>query len=142
MASTRDRLNAGGEYVGTSVLWREDGRQRSRLFPSSAEAEAYRRMVECGTADTSPAARAAMTFYTFVMTIWLPSCGMAKNTVATIRSVMNTALKPLESRSLAWVASHRAEVQATIAASTRADHGQIYMTVKGAIVQTVALRFT
>jgi integrase len=139
MASTRDRINAQGQYVGTSVLWREDGKQRSRLFPSSAEAIAYRAKVECGTADTSPAARGAILFGVFVLTVWLPSCGKARRTVNTMRSAMANGLAPLANQTLAWVAQHRAEVQALIAADSSVDHGRLYMTVKGACEEAVAL---
>src|ERR1700691_3260448 len=139
MASTRDRINAQGEYVGTSVLWREEGRQRSRLFPSSAEAIAYRAKVECGTADTSPAARGAILFGVYVLTVYIPTCGKARRTVNTMRSAMANGLAPLAGQTLAWVASHRAEVQALIAADSSVDHGRLYMTVKGACDEAVAL---
>src|ERR1700691_465734 len=112
MASTRDRTDKSGQYVGTSVLWREDGKQRSRLFPSSAEAEAYRRKVECGTADTSPAAQGALLFGVFASTMYLPTCGKARRTINTMRSAMANGLAPLAGQTLAWVAQHRAEVQA------------------------------
>jgi integrase len=138
MASTRDRINAKG-YVGTSVLWREDGHQRSRLFPSSAEAEAYKRKIECGTADTSPAARGAIPFGEYVSTVYLPTCGKASNTIKTMRSAMACGLAPLAGQTLAWVASHRAEVQAIIAADASVDHGRLYLTVKGACDEAVAL---
>jgi integrase len=137
VASTQDRLNGKGEYNGTDVCWREDGKQRSRRFPSSAEAEAYRRKIECGTADVSPAARAARPFGDYVLNMWLPNAGLAPSTGRAVRSAMNNDLAPLADKTVAWVAQNRAEVQATIAASRRSDHGLLYMVVKCACDEAV-----
>jgi integrase len=136
MASTRTRTDKSGQYIGTSVLWREDGKQRSKLFPSSEEAQSFKLKVEAGVAST--AVHEALLFGAFVLTMWLPCAGLADSTGRGIRSAMANDLKPLASRTLAWVASHRAEVQAVIAASKRSDHGLLYMVVKLACDEAVA----
>jgi integrase len=135
-ASCQDRTNRRtGKYAGTDVCWRDDaGQQRSKRFQTRAEAESYRERIQCGTADTSPAARAAVLFGDFVRETWLPhaiSTGkMADSTRRAILATLNNDLAELNTRSLAWVATHPLEVERMIAASKRVDHGGLHLTVK------------
>jgi integrase len=134
MSSIRKRAN------GYSVLWREDGRQRSQMFPTRREAERFTVSLKRGTADTSrDATKAAMPFGQFVVEQYLPNARLSPNTKRDTVWVLNSQLPALRDRPLSWVASHRAEVQAIISASTRADHGLLYATVKRACDEAVNL---
>jgi integrase len=107
------------------------------MFTNQSDAEKYAKRVECGTADTSPAAQAAILFGMFALTVWLPRADLADSTKRGIRSAMANDLAPLADKTVAWVAAHRTEVEDIISASKRSDHGLLYMTVKRALDDAV-----
>jgi hypothetical protein len=114
MASIRCRTN------GYSVLWREAGSQRSQMFPTRREAEAFKARLRRGTADTSrDATRAAMPFGRFVLEQYLPNARLSDNTRRDTAYVLSSQLSALRDRPLSWVASHRAEVQDIISQHPR-----------------------
>lgn len=128
MASIRQRSN------GWSVLWREDGRQRSRMFTTKAAAQSYAHQVAAGTADTKAPAGStstALTLRAYVLHNWLPNCKLTESTKADMRSSLNQ-LDAISSRPIGWIATHPAEVEDAIAESSRKDHGSLYMVVKRA----------
>lgn len=130
--SVRKRSN--GKW---SALWREGNKQRSKQFDSQAEAEAFDKKIKCGTADVSPAAKATVRFDKYVTEIYIPRCGLSISSKTALNCAMNQ-LPTLAGQSLAWVASHRIEVQDAIAALTRKDHGILYQLVKKACDDAVA----
>jgi integrase len=131
MASIRQRK------TGWSVLWREDGKQRSRAFTKESDARAYAQRLDAGTADVQAAGRGNVLFGQYVRTIYVPRARLRPSTKNGMMSAMN-GLPELETKTLAWVASHRTEVEDVIAQSPRLDHGQFSQLVKRACDDAVS----
>jgi integrase len=125
MASIRQRK------TGWSVLWREDGKQRSRAFTKESDARAYVQRLDAGTADVQAAGRGNIPFGAYVRTVYVPRARLRPSTKNGMMSAMR-GLPDLETKTLAWVASHRTEVEDIIAESPRLDHGQFSQLVKRA----------
>jgi len=126
MASIRQRR------TGWSVLWREAGQQRSRLFPTLSAAEQFLHQVEAGASDTVRSTACTLSLRAYAERHWLPRARLAEGTKRAYRSSLNQ-VPSIADRPIAWVAVHTAEVEDAIAASARADHSNIYAAVKGAM---------